>query len=366
MQEAVKAGHPKHFAKLLPDPLKQAIRMNTEWEECELVGTRAQWFSKWVQISIELSCQENDLKESMPEHLRVILGPKRLLVWQKSLEEAGYPDLKVFQEMLNGTELTGEVPPCGIFEKSFKPCDITVEELKRIRWVTIEKSPMAVGRQVIPRLMKLFIPKPWKKLLKVGLMARLNSVRYPKGAILSRRFGLKQPNKVRLIDDLSGSGVNGTVTVSESPKPHTTDVVAAIALALLDCAPSKDVVGRAFDLKSAYTRMGVAKSSLWSAYVSVFNPRKGCAECFQLLAAPFGATRSQSFRFSVLPTACGTLDASAQDLYGQTFMTIFLPFATKACRLTQKPPLTFSSNFSVGSMLSTVTSPRNSVIPFVL
>ena len=30
----------------------------------------------------------------MPEHLRVILSPKR----QKILEEAGYPDLKVFQE----------------------------------------------------------------------------------------------------------------------------------------------------------------------------------------------------------------------------------------------------------------------------
>ena len=39
--------------------------MNTEWEECELVGARAQWFSEWVQI--ELSCRENDLKESMPE-----------------------------------------------------------------------------------------------------------------------------------------------------------------------------------------------------------------------------------------------------------------------------------------------------------
>ncbi|CAK9112174.1 Uncharacterized protein SCF082_LOCUS52020 [Durusdinium trenchii] len=120
--------------------------------------------SEETAYPLQLAYQiENDLKESMPEHLRVILGPKRLLVWQKSLEEAGYPDLKVFQEMLNGTELTGEVPPCGIFEKSFKPCDITVEELKRIR--------------------------------------------YPKGAILSRRFGLKQPNKGQTCK--GGLGMNG-------------------------------------------------------------------------------------------------------------------------------------------------------------
>ncbi|CAJ1365896.1 unnamed protein product, partial [Effrenium voratum] len=46
------------------------------------------------------------------------------------------------------------------------------------------------------------------------------------------RFGLKQGAKVRLIDDFSGSGVNSTVQACESPKPHSTDVVAALLLQL--------------------------------------------------------------------------------------------------------------------------------------
>ena len=50
----------------------------------------------------------------------------------------------------------------------------------------------------------------------------------PQQCVLRRRFGLRQPNKIRLIDDLSGSLINATVQTVESPKPHTTDVVASV------------------------------------------------------------------------------------------------------------------------------------------
>ena len=77
----------------------------------------------------------------------------------------------------------------------------------------------------------------------------------------------------------------------ESPKPHATDVVASVALELLKHSKS-DVVGRAFDLKSAYRQLGIHPNSLWAAFVVVFNPHKRCPEIFQLQAVPFGATRS--------------------------------------------------------------------------
>ena len=36
------------------------------------------------------------------------------------------------------------------------------------------------------------------------------------GCVLSRRFGLRQPNKIRLIDDLSKSGINSTVQTPDA------------------------------------------------------------------------------------------------------------------------------------------------------
>ena len=49
------------------------------------------------------------------------------------------------------------------------------------------------------------------------------------GAPISRRFGLVQrEGKVRLIDDYTESGINGCVTISESPVLHAVDVAGAM------------------------------------------------------------------------------------------------------------------------------------------
>ncbi|CAJ1397362.1 unnamed protein product [Effrenium voratum] len=66
--------------------------------------------------------------------------------------------------------------------------------------------------------------------LKCKLAPHLRSLLSGKRLMLW--FGLKQGAKVRLIDDFSGSGVNSTVQACESPKPHSTDVVAALLLQL--------------------------------------------------------------------------------------------------------------------------------------
>ena len=114
----------------------------------------------------------------------------------------------------------------------------------------------------------------------------------PSDAVVSKRFGLKQPAKIRLIDDLSSSRVNQTVQTSESPKPHSVDFIAAMLLETLKFNEGVKLFGRSFDLKSAYKQLAIAEKSLSFAFVAVYNPRSGKAEIYQLLAAPFGATRS--------------------------------------------------------------------------
>ena len=52
-------------------------------------------------------------------HAAHILEPKRLLLFKKILVDIGYPDVGVFDELVHGTELVGEVKPFGFFEKSF-------------------------------------------------------------------------------------------------------------------------------------------------------------------------------------------------------------------------------------------------------
>ena len=112
------------------------------------------------------------------------------------------------------------------------------------------------------------------------------------GSVLSRRFGLKQPNKIRLIDDLSKSGINATVQTSEAPRPHSTDVVASLVLAILLGSHGRRALGKTFDLKSAYRQLGINPGSLSVSYITCFDPVNRKPAIFQMLAVPFGGSRS--------------------------------------------------------------------------
>ena len=134
----------------------------------------------------------------------------------------------------------------------------------------------------------------------------------------------------------------------ESPKPHTTDVVASVVLELLkNCKVG--VLGRAFDLKSAYRQLGINKDSFWAAYIVVFNPSTRSPEIFQLQAVPFGATRSV-FSFLRIAHSLWWLGCSQLKLMWSNFYDDFVTFALSENATIPKLPCDFCSTFLVGTM----------------
>jgi hypothetical protein len=85
--------------------------------------------------------------------------------------------------------------------------------------------------------------------------------------------------------------------------------------------------GKTFDLASAYRQIAVSRSSMWVAYVAVYNPDTGKPEVFQMHALPFGATMSV---FSFLRVAHSLWFLGARCWYGPTTLTIL-----SACRRTR-------------------------------
>ena len=253
---------------------------------------RAAWCRKWTQRALELREEENNLKCKLAPHLRSLLSGKRLMLWREMLAGCDYPDMEVFDELVSGTALTGPVPATGIFEATFKPASMTESQLKqqaRASRVAIINAARTSGDPSVDEEVyaKTLVEKDhgW-------LVGPIEVADLPDHAIVSRRFGLKQGAKVRLIDDFSGSGVNSTVQACESPKPHSTDVVAALLLQLARSTNGGGMLGKCFDLCAAYRQMGVHPSSLWASFVVVFNPHLRCPQVFALRALPFGATRS--------------------------------------------------------------------------
>ena len=276
----------------MPLALEEAIQTSTTLSAGELADLRAAWLRKWADRAVALQDSEAELKSSLPDHLRCILKPKRLLLWKEILEQEGYPDLGVFDELCQGTELCGEVPKSGIFEADFKPAKQAVSTLisnassnnksivHRTRSSGSEDADLAVYTKTLEE-----VEKGW-------LLGPLDPSTLPQGAVISRRFGLRQPDKVRPIDDMSVSGINATVQAAERPRPHSVDVIAAITLRLMASQPGKALTGKAFDLKSAYRQLGIHPGSLRASYIAVYNPHQARPEVFQMLAVPFGATRA--------------------------------------------------------------------------
>ena len=290
MQKAIEAGHPKTFDTILPSALEHSIAFNAESSPAEVASLRAAWFAKWTNKATELSAEENEVKKSLPDYARNIVLPKRILLWREILKDLEYPDMDVVDEMLGGVKLTDQTPCTNVFPAAFKPAKHTVSDL--------EANAMSAQRRILESIKSQgHLDKPLEEKVdeEVGLgwlSEPVDPADVPCNASISRRFAIEQGDKIRLIDDLSDSGVNGSVQTTESPKPQSLDIVAAMVLECLRKLNKSQVIGKTYDLKSAYRQMFISPSSLDKAYIAYFSEREGRVVIRKMLALPFGATRA--------------------------------------------------------------------------
>ncbi len=110
---------------------------------------------------------------------------------------------------------------------------------------------------------------------------------------MSKRFGIKQGAKTRCVDDFSRSGINSCAQVSESPKPHTIDIIASLGLSLMRHGPAgASWKVRTYDLSGAHRQCAVHPASLQFSYILVAVPGENRSVAFRMRALPLGSVRS--------------------------------------------------------------------------
>ena len=290
---AVKAGHPKTLKPPLPEPLQRAVNLNKQLGAKGLEDFRNKWFEKWEARAKQLEPDESEFKSCMPEHLRDILKPKRLLLWKEMLSDIGYKDMGVFDEVVEGTNLLGQVPLTGLYPQTFKPAKASPEEVIKNAAATRSAILGAVRAQgdVDAEVRR----KSLEEIEAGWLHGPFQPNDLEHDALISRRFGLQQgtgdDTKVRLIDDMSASLVNSAVQVCESLQPHTIDVLGCLLLECLDKFPREKFLGRSYDLKAAYRQLGLSEEALRHAYITFYDCGDGKKAIQRLNALPFGAVR---------------------------------------------------------------------------
>ena len=96
--KAVEVGHPIGKEARLPTALCEAVQFLESHSERRIAELRLGELKRWLGRAKELSAEESKLHSTLPDPVKGILAPKRLLLWKEMMTHYGYPDCCVFDD----------------------------------------------------------------------------------------------------------------------------------------------------------------------------------------------------------------------------------------------------------------------------
>eukprot|EP00435_Cladocopium_sp_Y103_P017156 s916_g4.t1 len=318
--------------------IREAIINNVEKDPSVIARDRAIFLRKWTTRAAELAEQEKILHNQLPPHRKLILEGKRFLVLREMLREMDFPDKTIVDDIISGFDLVGQAGAEGLLPPDFQPATLSVADLER----SAERSNKAIMHSSKSSGSATVDEELWRKTLEEvskGWLEELEEL--PKdGGRVSRRFAVVQSDKVRPIDNYSESQVNNGITVTNKCTVDGVDTIAATACLFMKKMRKRrkkcSLVGRSFDLKSAYRQLAVSDESLKWARLAVYDPETKRTRCFQQYSLPFGA-KSSVVAFlrcaRLLQWICLKLDVVLA-CYFDDFVCLSTPILARSAELT--------------------------------
>ena len=297
VQAALEAGHPGREADHLPKPMLEAIQFGAKHSIEALARHRSEALRKMIAQSKLLAQQEGDLKSSMSKRRCEVLKNKRLLLFKELLLESGSEDLNLVEDICQGFDLTGKLPASHHFHQKYRPAALPTEALRGVADRARSALLMSVKSSGDAKVDQGVLRATLKE-RDLGLLAGpIEASTIPRGATLTRRFGVLQKDKVRPIDDYKASLVNSSVTQVEVVTLHGIDHIASLGAAMLNAgAGSRDkmeLVAKCWDLASAYKQIPLSDSAYETdSYIVIFNPDSNKPEIYKQAVLPFGSIAS--------------------------------------------------------------------------
>ena len=275
VRQMVDHWHPAALQSCLPDVLKDTVEVYKALDAHQRVSVRAAKLGYWLKALKSFREAEVELKQSMDLKVAAVLEGKNICLWEAMLKSVQYTDMGVVAEFKQGSDLVGCTETTGLWPLKFQPATISLNELHDVA----ARERLLLHQQFLGGIGEQFLEEVWSKTqeeVEAGsLVGPLALHEVPVECPLSRRFVIKQGPKVRCIDDFSRSSVNSCVHTTESPKPQTLDVFAALCVYVMSACPKGDAwQGRTFDLVGAYCQCAVRPTSRRYAHIMVQGLQK--------------------------------------------------------------------------------------------
>ena len=203
LQQAVSVGHPFKSFSGLSDDVRAACEFVAGAAHEQVVELRCKKLGSCLQKVRSLESEEKLLKEKMPLERRRILESKRIAFMRHVIQEEGYDDKHLADDLEQGFAIVGEAPRSSVLPSKVVPATISQQDLglhsskanKALRYMTRSSGDDALDNQLWEKT-QAEVTKGW-------MVGPLDWDALPPGSSASRRFPLAQAGKVRPIDDLS-------------------------------------------------------------------------------------------------------------------------------------------------------------------
>ena len=295
LSEAIRLCHPKERNCLFPKEVRANVTHLSERSVHQIALDRTEKVKRWVALSKELSNKERDLKSSISPRIEV-LKDKRVCLLKQLLEEAGYEDTGLVEDIKRGFDLTGALPRSGVFNQKFQPASMTCEDLRKVSNLSREALLESVQSSGDKETDLSLFATTLKEVEKGFIQGPINKDELPAGSTLTKRFPVKQKNKVRPIDDYKASLVNFAVTQNEGVTIHTIDHIASMIAFWMKSGTlgAKDgLVAKRWDLSDAYKQVPLSDEAFHlDSYLAVYDPGCSSAKIFKQCVLPFGSIAS--------------------------------------------------------------------------
>ena len=284
---------------------------------------REETFRYWEKVKSETRGNEDEVKAVMDDARRALIKEKSFKLLQQMFGASGGSDPNLFSDGVIGLPVIGHQSVLEEFPECQRPPSITALDLmKAARWHNHalqsssrlpENDELAKG---VWEATKKEIDAKW--LEGPYTLQQLKELLGPL-FVISRRFGVKQGDKYRPIDDLSESWVNAAYGSSNKIDLGGVDEVCVLVRTFLQAIGSdrsiklvlssgeilegvlhhslsvqqaKDLVGRTLDLSDAYKQLLVKKSHEWTQVLRIWDHDAKQFRLYLNKVLPFGASGS--------------------------------------------------------------------------
>ena len=130
LQQACNVKHPFDSFSGLPEVVKTACEYVADMRTVDLVNFRCSKLGSWLQLAGKLKSEEEKLKAGMAATRRRILDSKRLLLMKHIIEQEGYEDTSLADELMTGFSLVGDVPKSNVLPQKMTPASMSTQDLQ--------------------------------------------------------------------------------------------------------------------------------------------------------------------------------------------------------------------------------------------